>query len=99
MLIFAVASCIIMYACRFVWVFVDTAVKFNLTAIVFAIMIVNSFVLGSISFIRLNKQDSAVTKGYKIALGISLPLTILSTIIAVVFVVVTSSRESGGECF
>ncbi len=95
-LIFAVASCIIMYACRFVWVFVDVAVNFKLTVIVFAIMIINSFVSGAISYFRLNEKDIAEKKGYKAALGISLPLTILSTVIAVVFVIVTSSRESGG---
>ncbi len=96
MLIFAVASCIIMYACRFVWVFVDDAVNFKLTVIVFAFMIINSFVLGATSYFRLNKNDVTEGKGYKLALGISIPLTILSTVIAVVFVIVTSSRESGG---
>ncbi len=96
MLVFTIASCIVMYSCRFVWVFVDTAVKFNLTTIVFAIMIVNTFVLGSISFLRLNKQDVTNKKSYKVTLGISLPFAILSTIIAIVFVIVTSSRESGG---
>ncbi len=66
MLIFALISCIIMYACRFVWVFVDTAVNFKLTIIVFAIIILNAFVLGAMAYLQLNCKAATDKNGIEL---------------------------------
>ncbi len=67
MLCFGAISSIAVYTFRFVWVFVDLAVKIeNFVLAALCIMILNAFVLGVLSVLRLNDVKS---KGYKTILG------------------------------
>lgn len=97
LLCFSVISSIAVYTFRFSWVFVDIAVKIDgFVLAVLCLMILNAFALGVFSVLRLN---GVKTKAYKTALYIAIPLTVLSTIIGIVFTVVACSKESSGVAF
>ncbi len=96
-LLFAIISCIMVYSFRFVWVFVNIEVKVeSFMLIVLCVMMLNAFAAGILSVIKLYDINF---KGYKISLGITLALTVFSTIIGIVYAVIAGSRESTGAAF
>ncbi len=96
-LLFAIISCIMVYTFRFVWVFVNIEVKIeSFMMIVLCVMMLNAFAAGILSVVKLYGINF---KGYKVSLGITLVLTVLSTIIGIVYAVIAGSRESSGAAF
>ncbi len=98
-------SAIMLYVFRFVWVFVNIAVKAEAFMLAVQwVMIANAITLGVLSAIRLYEikgKNGLIykKKGYSILLGVLFGVTVLSLIIAVVFLIITALRESAGVSF
>ncbi len=96
-LCFSIFGTVMTYNSRFVWVFVNTALKMDYFVLsVLCIMILNTFALGLLNIVKLYNLNF---KGYKTSMYITTVLTVISTVIGIVFLVMTCSRESAGVSF
>ncbi len=104
-LFFAVLSTVMLYSFRFVWSFVNIAVKWNgFMLCILCVFVLNTFALGVLTFIRLYKYESNGKelyrqKKYHTAVCVCSAISVFACIVAVVFSVITAKSQSAGVSF